>query len=43
MTATNQAEQAFEQAERDLGEGPCIDAYTGGRVIWTAEDRKSVV
>jgi PAS domain S-box-containing protein len=39
VTATNQAEQAFEQAERDLGEGPCIDAYTGGRVIWTADLR----
>jgi len=40
VTATNQAEQAFEQAERDLGEGPCIDAYTGGQVIWT-EDLRS--
>ena len=39
VTATNQAEQAFEQAERDLGEGPCIDAYTGRRVIWTADLR----
>jgi len=39
VTATNQAEQAFEQAERDLGEGPCIDAFTGGRVIWTADLR----
>jgi GAF domain-containing protein len=39
VTATNEAEQAFEQAERDLGEGPCIDAYTGGRVIWTSDLR----
>jgi GAF domain-containing protein len=39
VTATNQSEQAFEQAERDLGEGPCIDAYTGARVIWTPDLR----
>ena len=39
VTATNQAEQAFEQAERDLGEGPCIDAYTGAQVISTADLR----
>jgi len=39
VTATNQAEQAFEQAERDLEEGPCIDAYTGGRVVRTADLR----
>ena len=39
MTATNQAERAFEQAERDLGEGPCIDAYTGRQVISTADLR----
>jgi GAF domain-containing protein len=39
VTATNRAEQAFEQAERDLGEGPCIDAYTGGQVISTADLR----
>jgi GAF domain-containing protein len=39
VTATNQAEQAFEQAERDLGEGPCIDAYTCGRVVRTADLR----
>jgi GAF domain-containing protein len=39
VTATNQAERAFEQAERDLGEGPCFDAYTGGRVISTSDLR----
>ena len=37
VTATNEAEQAFEQAERDLGEGPCIDAFTGGQVVRTAD------
>ena len=39
VTATNQAEQAFEQAERDLGEGPCIDAFTSGAVVWTPDLR----
>jgi PAS domain S-box-containing protein len=39
VTATNLAEQAFEQAERDLGEGPCIDAYTSREVVWTANLR----
>jgi PAS domain S-box-containing protein len=39
VTATNQAEQAFEQAERDLGEGPCIDAFTAGRVVSTSDLR----
>jgi PAS domain S-box-containing protein len=39
VTATNQAERAFEQAERDLGEGPCIDAFTSGRLIWTSDLR----
>ena len=37
VTATNQAELAFEQAERDLGEGPCIAAFTAGQVIRTAD------
>jgi len=35
VTATNEAEQAFEQAQRDLGEGPCIDAYTTGQLVQT--------
>jgi PAS domain S-box-containing protein len=39
VTATNEAEQAFERAERDLGEGPCIDAFNAGQVIWTSDLR----
>jgi GAF domain-containing protein len=39
VTATNEAEQAFEQAERDLGEGPCIDAFVSREVVWTANLR----
>jgi GAF domain-containing protein len=39
VTATNEAEQAFEQAERDLGEGPCIDAFCAGQVFWTSDLR----
>src|SRR5829696_3785857 len=39
VTATNQAERAFEQAERDLGEGPCIDAFTAGQLVWTSNLR----
>src|SRR5829696_4437366 len=35
VTATNEAEQAFEQAQRDLGEGPCIDAHTTGQLVRT--------
>ena len=39
LTATNEAEQAFEQAQRDLGEGPCIDAYTTGQLVGTTDLR----
>jgi PAS domain S-box-containing protein len=39
VTATNEAERAFEQAERDLGEGPCVDAFTAGQVVWTSDLR----
>jgi PAS domain S-box-containing protein len=39
VTATNEAEQAFERAERDLGEGPCIDAFTSVQVVWTSDLR----
>jgi GAF domain-containing protein len=39
VTATNEAEQAFEQAERDLGEGPCIDAFTAGELVRTSDLR----
>jgi hypothetical protein len=37
VTATNEAEQAFEQAQRDLAEGPCMDAFTTGRLVQTAD------
>ncbi|HEX8863375.1 MAG TPA: ANTAR domain-containing protein [Actinomycetes bacterium] len=37
ITASNEAERAFEQAERELGEGPCIDAFISGETIWTAD------
>jgi PAS domain S-box-containing protein len=37
VTASNGAERAFEQAERELGEGPCIDAFISGETIWTAD------
>jgi PAS domain S-box-containing protein len=39
VTATNEAERAFEQAERDLGEGPCVDAFNAGRIVRTADLR----
>ena len=35
VTGTSEAEQAYEQAERDLGEGPCVDAFASGEVTWT--------
>jgi PAS domain S-box-containing protein len=35
VTGSDVAEQTFEAAERDLGEGPCIDALTSGEVVWT--------
>ena len=37
ITGSNRAEKSFEQAERDLGEGPCIDAFISGETIWTAD------
>ena len=37
VTATNEAELAFEQAQRDLGEGPCIDAFSSGQLVQTAD------
>jgi PAS domain S-box-containing protein len=37
VSATDDAEQAFEGAQRDLEEGPCVDAYTSGQVVWTAD------
>jgi hypothetical protein len=30
VTGTSEAERAFERAERDLGEGPCVDAFASG-------------
>ena len=39
VTGTSEAEQAFEQAERDLGEGPCIDAFASGELVWTDDLR----
>jgi PAS domain S-box-containing protein len=39
VTGSNQTEQAFERAERDLGEGPCIDAFTSEEVVWTSDLR----
>jgi PAS domain-containing protein len=37
VTAADQPEQAFERAERDLGEGPDIDAFASGEVVWTGD------
>jgi GAF domain-containing protein len=37
VIATNTAEQALEQAQRDLVEGPCIDAFTSGQLVPTAD------
>jgi GAF domain-containing protein len=39
VTGTTEAELAFERAERDLGEGPCIDAVRSGAVVWTKDLR----
>jgi hypothetical protein len=36
VIATNTAEQALEQAQRDLVEGPCIDAFTSGQLVPTS-------
>ena len=37
VTATGSDELAFEQAQRDLGEGPCIDALDREAVVWSAD------
>ena len=39
VTGTDPAEQALEQAQRDLGEGPCIDAFRTGQVVATEDLR----
>jgi hypothetical protein len=31
--------QAFERAQRDLGEGPGVDAFARGTVVWTPDLR----
>jgi ANTAR domain len=37
VTATGSDELAFEQAQRDLGEGPCIDAPDRDEVVWSTD------
>jgi PAS domain-containing protein len=39
VTATGEAEQAFERAQRDLGEGPCVDAFDRGEAVRTIDLR----
>jgi signal transduction protein with GAF and PtsI domain len=39
VTGSDKDEQAFERAERDLGEGPCIDAFASGEVVCTSDLR----
>jgi PAS domain-containing protein len=39
VTATGEGERAFERAQRDLGEGPCIDAFARGQAVWTPDLR----
>jgi hypothetical protein len=39
VTATGDAEQAFERAQRDLGEGPCVGAFDRGEAVWTIDLR----
>jgi signal transduction protein with GAF and PtsI domain len=39
VTATGDAEQAFERAQRDLGEGPCVDAFGSGEAVRTIDLR----
>ena len=39
VTATGEAEQAFERAQRDLDEGPCIDAFARNEVVRSTDLR----
>jgi PAS domain S-box-containing protein len=39
VTATGEAEQAFERAQRDLDEGPCIDAFRRREVVRSGDLR----
>ena len=37
VTPGDHPARAFERAARDLGEGPAIDAFTSGEVVWTSD------
>lgn len=39
VSGTDQSEKTFERAQRDLGEGPCIDAFRTGQVVATEDLR----
>jgi GAF domain-containing protein len=39
VTATGEAEQAFERAQRDLDEGPCVDAFRKSEVVRSSDLR----
>jgi PAS domain S-box-containing protein len=39
VTATGQDELAFDEAQRDLCEGPCIDALVHHEAVWTRDLR----
>jgi PAS domain S-box-containing protein len=39
VAGTSEAQVAFERAERDLGEGPCVDAFASGELVWTSDLR----
>ena len=39
VTATGEAGQAFERAQRDLDEGPCIDAFARNEVVRSTDLR----
>jgi PAS domain S-box-containing protein len=39
VTATDESGRAFEQAQRDLGEGPCVEAMADGTVVAAGDVR----
>jgi PAS domain S-box-containing protein len=39
VTATGEAERAFERAQRDLDEGPCVDAFRKSEVVRSSDLR----
>jgi PAS domain S-box-containing protein len=39
VTATDESGRAFEQAQRDLGEGPCVEAMAHGTLVATTDVR----